>query len=58
MIKYRVGSHWGVTIIRSEMDEAPDESGRRPGDELVATAQTAEHARQIVNALNARGGSE
>lgn len=49
---WRVGTHWGVTIV-AEGSGAPDEGSRRLGDELVATAQTKSWARQICDDHNA-----
>jgi hypothetical protein len=48
---WRVGTHWGVTII-AEGSGAPDEGQRRLGDELIATAQTKEWAQQICDDHN------
>jgi hypothetical protein len=60
-VPWRVGSSWAaradergtgmVTVVREGVGE-PDEQGRRPGDELVAVAQSLEHARRIVKCVN------
>ena len=48
---WRVGSHWGVTVI-AEGSGAPDEGGRRLGDSLVATARSEEWAQQFCDYHN------
>jgi excisionase family DNA binding protein len=48
---YRVGGHWGVTIVREGV-APPDETGHRPDALLLGVAQTKEWARRIVDALN------
>lgn len=48
---WRVGGHWGVTIVAEGHGEV-DEDGRRPGDVLVGVAQTAEAALRIVEDHN------
>jgi hypothetical protein len=51
--RYRVGAHWGVTIV--ELGDGPmTGEGRREGDRRIAVAQTPEDARRIVDALNAQ----
>lgn len=56
MTAYRTGSHWGTTIIR-EGSQEPDESGRRPDDELVAVVMNgdAELAERIAWLLGLKG---
>lgn len=57
---WRVGSHWGVTIVSEGLGE-PDDDGRRVGDALVGTAQARAFAERIVedhNALLAANGYE
>jgi hypothetical protein len=52
--RYRVGGHWGVTIV--EIGDGPLlAEGRRGGDRLVAVAQTEDDAALIVAALNVDG---
>jgi hypothetical protein len=50
--RYRVGSHWGVTIVETENDLPDDVTMRHENDRLIAVAQTPEDARRIVAALN------
>lgn len=52
LTKYRVGAHWGTTIIEIDLIETPDAEGRRPSDRLVALAQTPEDAARMVRLLN------
>lgn len=51
--RYRTGSHWGTTIIRSG-DAGPDAEGRRADDRLVAVVVNEDHAlaQRIVDHLN------
>jgi hypothetical protein len=49
--RWRVGGHWGRTII-IEGDGPPDGQGRRPGDELVGVMDTPELAAEVVAAVN------
>lgn len=58
MKAYRLGSSWGVTIVRYDQREQPDEKGRRPSDRLMGLAQNREYGREIVEALNASAAAE
>lgn len=53
MSMYRVGGHWGVTIIREGV-QPTDRAGRRPDSELVAVVVNGDRelAQRIVDALN------
>jgi hypothetical protein len=48
---YRVGKGHKVTIIEFDESETPDKEGRRPSDQLIATAQSPEKAQFINRAL-------
>lgn len=50
---YRVGRSWGVTIVETEPTSPGGED-----DRLMATAQSPEDARKIVDALNKAEGQE
>ena len=52
MKQLRTGSHWGLTIVDSDMSEDPDEEGRRPSDRLVGMVRYEGDAREIVLAVN------
>lgn len=59
MKAYRVGAHWGVTVVETDTHETPNEQGRRPGDRLICLATSPEGAEYIVTALNlAEPGAE
>jgi len=51
--QYRVGKHWGVTIVRTGR-EKPDQDGRRPDDQLVAVVVNGDQhlAERICNLLS------
>lgn len=53
-VTFRVGGHWGTTIVREGRAE-PDEQGRRADDELAAVAVNGDRslASRIVAGLNA-----
>lgn len=53
MNEYRVGGHWGVTVVREGVAE-PDEQGRRPDAELVAVVVNGDRelAQRIARKLN------
>lgn len=51
MIRYRVGAHWGVTVVEYDDAEIPDIEGRRRSDRLVCMAVSPEDAEYIVTAL-------
>lgn len=48
---FRVGNHWGRTIVR-EGSLAPDQTGRRPDDELVGVMFDTELAVEVIELLN------
>lgn len=57
MTEYRVGNHWGVTIVR-EGDQPADATGHRPDAQLVAVVtngdrQLAERICALLNQVEA-----
>jgi hypothetical protein len=48
---YRVGGHWGRTIVRIGV-LPPDEQGRRDDDEIIGLLDTREYAERAVAGLN------
>lgn len=52
MIRYRVGGHWGVTVVREGV-QPPDKDGCRPDAELVAVVVNGDRelAQRIADAL-------
>jgi hypothetical protein len=50
--RYRIGGHWGVTVV-AVGDGEPDEHGRRDGDRLLGLMLTPADAELVVAALNA-----
>lgn len=59
-MSYRVGRHWGVTIVREGRGLTMDTLGRRPDDELVAVVVNGddELAERICELLNRHGGDK
>lgn len=51
---YRVGGHWGRTIIKVGTLPA-DEHGRRPDDELVGLMDSPELAARVCELFNMLG---
>lgn len=53
-IAYRVGAHWGVTVVETDLDLPADDHGRRSGDRLIAMAATPSDAVRIADAMTQR----
>jgi len=51
MSVFRVGNHWGVTIVK-EGEGLPDQDGHREGDELVGFMFNKDMAAHVVRLLN------
>jgi hypothetical protein len=50
---YRVGNHWGITIVEADRDAPVDPAtGRTKTDRLIGMTRTPEDAERIVTALN------
>lgn len=49
--RWRVGGHWGLTIV-AEGHGDPDEEGRRDGDELVGMVLSKPLAERVVRDHN------
>lgn len=52
--RYRVGSHWDVTVVQYDIDEPADDHGRRPSDRLLCMASSPQDAVRIAAAMNRR----
>jgi len=54
MKRFRVDSHWNVTVIETNNDDPEGLIRQHDNDRLIATAQTPEDALAIAYALNLR----